>query len=52
MANVEPRHAQKIHVVTYTVDGEKVEERLPKEEAQKLFRKIRNLDKNAWIEEE
>ena len=36
-----PRHTQNIHVVVEVIDGRVVETRLPKESAERLYRKLR-----------
>lgn len=44
--------SQKIHIVTETVDGKPVETRLPKEQAETLFRKIRKAGGTANVQKE
>ena len=41
-----------IHIVSEVVDGRRVKTRLPKEKAQKLYRKIRTVNDTAWIRKE
>ena len=47
-----PRHEQNMHIVIETIDGQVVETRLPKEQAQRLFRKIRSAWGNATVVKE
>ncbi len=44
--------SKEIHIVSEVVDGRRVETRLPKEMAQRLFRKIRKVNNTAWIRKE
>ena len=44
--------ADDIYIVSEMVDGEKVETPLPREQAQKLFRKVRTVNDSAWIRKE
>ena len=47
-----PRHENNIHIVIETLNGSKSETRLPKEQAQRLFRKIRSVGGDATIKRE
>lgn len=47
-----PLFEQNIHIVIEVVDGRVVETRLPKEQAQRLFRKIRSAGGEATIRED
>jgi len=44
--------ADEIHIVSEVADGETVETRLPREQAQTLYRKIRAVNPTAWIQKE
>lgn len=46
-----PLQEQETHIVLETVDGRVVETRLPKEQAQRLFRKIRSAGGEVTIKE-
>ena len=50
--NHKPWHIQDIWVVTECVDGEFVKTRKPKEEAEKLYRKVRSAGGCAYIKKE
>ena len=47
-----PRHCQNIHVVIEVVDGRVVETRLPKEQAERLYRKLRAVGAEVDMREE
>lgn len=47
-----PRHCQNIHVVMEVIDGRVVETRLPKESAERLYRKLRAAGAEVDIREE
>jgi len=47
-----PRQYQNIHIVAEVVDGRIIKTRLPKEEAEALFRKIRSTGANVNLYKE
>jgi len=47
-----PRQEQNIHIVAETVDGRVVKNRLPKEQEEALFRKIRSAGAEVTIYKE
>lgn len=47
-----PRHCQEIHVVMEVVDGRVIETRLPKESAERLYRKLRAAGTEVNIRDE